>query len=76
MIRYQAASATSSAAITVGSWITHTLFFSFRQHMSPLPDENSGEGTLEYWFTRRLELELTAGDRNFDGADLLWRKRY
>jgi translocation and assembly module TamB len=76
VIRYEAASSTSSAAITVGSWITHTLFFSLSQHMSPMPYENSGEGTLEYWFTRRLELELTAGDRNVDGADLLWRKRY
>jgi autotransporter translocation and assembly factor TamB len=76
VIRYEAATATSSAAITVGSWITHTLFFSFSQHMAARPDENSGEGTLEYWFTRRLELELTAGDRNYDGADLLWRKRY
>ncbi|MEO8841661.1 MAG: translocation/assembly module TamB domain-containing protein [Kofleriaceae bacterium] len=76
VIRYEAATATSSAAITVGSWITHTLFFSFSQHMNARADENSGEGTLEYWFTRRLELELTAGDRNYDGADLLWRKRY
>lgn len=76
VIRYEAATATSTAAITVGSWITHTLFFSFSQHMNARPDENSGEGTLEYWFTRRLELELTAGDRNYDGADLLWRKRY
>ncbi|MFT3692773.1 MAG: translocation/assembly module TamB domain-containing protein [Kofleriaceae bacterium] len=76
VIRYEAATATTSAAITVGSWITHTLFFSFTQHVDPQPDENSSEGTLEYWFTRRLELELKAGDRNFDGADLLWRKRF
>jgi hypothetical protein len=76
VLKYEAASATSSAAITVGSWLTHTLFFSFTQHLSPMPDENSSEGTLEYWFTRRLELETTAGDRNFDGVDLLWRKRY
>lgn len=76
VIRYEAATATTSAAITVGSWITHTLFFSFTQHVDPRPDENSGEGTLEYWFTRRLELELKAGDRNYDGADLLWRKRF
>jgi hypothetical protein len=76
VLKYEAASATSSAAITVGSWLTHTLFFSLTQHVSPRPDENSSEGTLEYWFTRTLELETTAGDRNFDGVDLLWRKRY
>ncbi|MEO6771955.1 MAG: translocation/assembly module TamB domain-containing protein [Kofleriaceae bacterium] len=76
VLKYEAASATSSAAITVGSWLTHTLFFSFTQHLSPMPDENSSEGTLEYWFTRQLELEATAGDRNYDGVDLLWRKHY
>ncbi len=76
VIRYEAASATSSAAVTVGSWITHTLFFSFTQHLEARPDENSSEGTLEYWITRRLELETTAGDRSYDGIDLLWRRRY
>lgn len=76
VIRYEAASATSSAAVTVGSWITHTLFFSVTQHLAARPDENSSEGTLEYWITRQLELETTAGDRNYDGIDLLWRHRY
>jgi translocation and assembly module TamB len=76
VIRYEAASVSSSAAITVGSWITHTLFFAFRQHLDARPDENSGEGTLEYWLTRRLEVEATAGDRNYDGLDILWRKRF
>ncbi len=76
VIRYESASATSSAAVTVGSWITHTLFFSVTQHLAARPDENSSEGTLEYWFTRQLELETTAGDRSYDGIDLLWRHRY
>ncbi len=76
VIRYEAASATSSAAVTVGSWITHTLFFSVTQHLAARPDENSSEGKLEYWFTRQLELETTAGDRSYDGIDLLWRHRY
>jgi translocation and assembly module TamB len=76
VIRYEAASSTSSAAVTVGTWITHTLFFAFRQHLDARPTENSGEGTLEYWMTRRLEIEATAGDRNYDGLDVLWRKRF
>jgi hypothetical protein len=38
VIRYEAASATSSAAVTVGSWITHTLFFSVTQHLAARPD--------------------------------------
>lgn len=76
VIKYEAASASSSAAITVGSWITHTLFFAFSEHLDPRPDENSGEATIEYWFTKRLEVQGTAGDRNFDGIDMLWRKRF
>jgi hypothetical protein len=76
VLRYQAASLASSAAITVGSWITHTLFLSFSQHISPLPDENSDEATLEWWLTHRLEVQATAGDRNYDTVDLLWRRRF
>ena len=76
VLKYEAASASSSAAIAAGSWITHTLFFQFTEHLDALPDENNEEGTLEYWITHRLELQLTAGDRNYDGLDLLWRKRY
>jgi autotransporter translocation and assembly factor TamB len=44
--------------------------------MDARPDENSGEGTLEYWITSRLAVEATAGDRGYDGVDVLWRKRF
>ena len=76
VLKYSAATATSSEAIQAGSWITHALFFQFTEHPEARPDENAEEGTLEYWLTHRLELQLTAGDRNYDGVDLLWRKRY
>ena len=76
VIRYEAAGATSSAAITVGSWVTHTLFLAYRQRLGARPDENLGEATVQYWFTKRLEIEGTAGDRSYDGLDLLWRRRF
>src|SRR5262249_19576109 len=76
VIRYEAASVTSSAAITVGTWVTHTLFFAFRQRLDARPDENSNEGTIEYWLTRGLAIEGTVGDRGYDGLDVLWRKRF
>ena len=76
VIKYEAASVDSSAAVTVGSWITHSVFFSVTQHLDALPDENDDEATIQYWLTRRLEIEGTVGDRNFDGADLLWRRRF
>jgi hypothetical protein len=76
VLRYEAASATSSAAVTVGTWITRTLFFAYRQHLAARPDENTGEGEIEYWIRRRLVLETVIGDRGKDGADLLWRRRW
>lgn len=76
VLRYESATSTSSAAITVGSWINSSLFLSYRQHLESRPDENTGEAQIEYWLTRRLMIQGTAGDRNYDGVDLLWRKRY
>jgi autotransporter translocation and assembly factor TamB len=76
VLKYSAATATTSEAIQAGSWITHTLYFQFTEHPEARPDENAEEGTLEWWFTHRLELQVTAGDRNYDGVDMLWRKRY
>jgi autotransporter translocation and assembly factor TamB len=76
VLRYESATSTSSAAVTVGTWITDTLFLAYRQHLEARPDENSGEGELEYWLQRRLVFEATAGDRGRNGADLLWRRRW
>ncbi len=75
VLRYEAAGVGSSASITVGAWLTRSLFFAFRQHLDALPDENSGEGTIEYYLTKRLHIQGTAGDRNYNGVDVLWRKR-
>ncbi|MEO7732478.1 MAG: translocation/assembly module TamB domain-containing protein, partial [Kofleriaceae bacterium] len=76
VLRYETATASGSAAVTVGTWVTHTLFLAYKQHLGSRPDENSSEGNLEYWLTRRLMLDGTAGDRGYNGIDLLWRKRY
>jgi translocation and assembly module TamB len=75
VLRYESASSSSSAAVTVGSWISHTLFLAYRQHLGARPDENLGEGQLEYWISRRVVIEGTAGNYS-QGVDLLWRKRY
>jgi hypothetical protein len=76
VLRYEAASASSSAAVTVGTWLTHELFLAYRQHLEARPDENTGEGELEYWLSRHVMVEGTAGDRGYNGADLLWQIRY
>jgi hypothetical protein len=76
VLRYEAASASSSAAVIVGSWITKALFVAYRQHLEARPDENTGEGQVEYWLSRRVVAEGTVGDRGYNGLDLLWRLRY
>lgn len=78
VLRYEAATATSSAAVTVGTWLTPSLFLAYRQHLessTARPDENFEEGQLEYWLTRRIILQGTAGGVS-QSVDLLWRKRY
>jgi translocation and assembly module TamB len=76
VLKYDAATASNSAAITVGKWLTHTLFLAYRQHLEVRPDENTVEGNAEYYIRPRLMLLGTAGDRGYDGLDLLWRKRW
>ena len=76
VLRYEAATSSTSAAVIVGTWLSDALFLAYRQRLSARPDENTGEGEIEYWLTKRLVIEATAGNRNVDGLDLLWRKRY
>ena len=76
VLRYESATASSSAAVTIGTWLRHGLFLAYRQRLEARPDENSGEGELEYWLSRRVVIEAVVGDRNKDRVDLLWRKRY
>lgn len=76
VLRYEASTATSGSAVTVGKWVTRSLFIAYRQHLESRVDENRAEGEIEYWLTRRLSIEGVVGDRSYNGVDLLWRKRY
>jgi translocation and assembly module TamB len=76
VLRYEAATSDSSAAVTVGSWITRSLFIAYRRRIEARPDENAGEAEIEYWLSRRVVVEGTAGDRGYHGVDLLWRRRF
>ncbi len=76
VLRYEAASSTSSAAVTVGTWISRSLFVAVRQHLQSRVDQNLSEAEIEYWLSRRLSVQGTSGDRGYTGVDLLWRKRY
>jgi hypothetical protein len=76
VLRYESATAASGAAITVGTWLSRELFVAYRRRIEARPDENSGEGEIEYWLTRRVVIEGVVGDRGYNGVDLLWRRRY
>ena len=76
VLKYEAASAGTSAAVTVGTWLSRSLFVAYRRHLEARPDENTGEGEAEYWLSRRVMVEAVVGDRGYNGIDLLWRKRY
>lgn len=76
VLKYESATASSSAAITIGTWITRSLFVAYRRRLEARPDENAGEGELQYWLSRRVMLEGVLGDRGYNGVDMLWRKRY
>ncbi|MDB4953019.1 MAG: hypothetical protein JWO36_588 [Myxococcales bacterium] len=76
VLRYEAASATSSAAVEVGTWISRKFFVAYRQRLAARVDENTGEAEIEYWFRRRFVFEGVVGDRGKDGLDLLWRRRW
>ncbi|MGE0400064.1 MAG: translocation/assembly module TamB domain-containing protein [Kofleriaceae bacterium] len=76
VVRYEAATASESAAVTVGTWLTRSLFLAYRRRLDARPDENANEAQAEYWLSRRVMLEASTGDRAVSGLDLLWRKRY
>jgi hypothetical protein len=76
VLRFEAATAGSSAAFTIGKWITRKLFLAYRRRLEARPEENAGEAELEYWLGRNVLVEATAGDRGIYGADLLWLRRW
>ncbi len=76
VLRYEAATSTSSGTFTVGSWVTRRLFLGYRSRPAARSDENFGEAHIEYWLSPRVNVEAAGGDRGYSGVDLLWRKRY
>ena len=76
VLRFEASTASSSAAVTIGKWLTRKLFLAYRRRLEARADENAGEAELEFWLGRNVLIEATAGDRGYHGADLLWLKRW
>ncbi|HEY4242285.1 MAG TPA: translocation/assembly module TamB domain-containing protein [Kofleriaceae bacterium] len=67
---------TTSTACTIGRWLTRKLYIAYQAHVDARVDENANEGLLQYYFARKWSLDLSGGDRNYDGLDILWRTRW
>ncbi|MEZ4367946.1 MAG: translocation/assembly module TamB domain-containing protein [Kofleriaceae bacterium] len=76
VLKFEAATSSSSAAFTVGKWLTRRLFLAYRQRVEARPDQNSGEAEVEYWLGRRVVLEGVVGDEGIHGLDLVWTRRW
>lgn len=70
------ATTAASGSCTVGKWLSQQLYLSYRQHLQPRADENTGDAQLQFRLGSRFLLEGTGGDRGYYGADLLWRHRW
>jgi hypothetical protein len=76
VLRFEAATAESGAAFTIGKWVSRRMFVAYRQRLEARTHENTGEAELEYWLTREVLLDATAGDRGHHDVDLLWINRW
>jgi hypothetical protein len=77
VLRFEAATAKSSAAFVAGEWLTSKLFVVVRSRIGSRPDENASEAEAEYWLSRRLVLDGVFGfNGGIHGLDLLWTRRW
>src|SRR5437762_1016239 len=57
VLRFEPATASSSAAFAFGKWITDNLMVLVRSRIGAREDENRGETEVEYWVGRRVLLD-------------------
>lgn len=76
VMRCDPGAGTSGASCTLGKWLTHEVFLSYKQRLESRYDQNSGEGSFEWHFKPSWVLEVSGGDRNYWGTDALWRRRW
>ncbi|HTR49148.1 MAG TPA: translocation/assembly module TamB domain-containing protein [Kofleriaceae bacterium] len=76
-VRYEPATATSSAAVVVGLWLSRRVYVAGRSRSDPLPViENGEEGVLEWWLAGNWMLQSVFGNRSVGSSDLVWRHRW
>jgi hypothetical protein len=71
-LHYTPSTSSTSEAYGVSHWINDNLYVEGRYHPEARVDENANEVIGEYHFGRHMMLSGNAGDRGYDGGDLLW----
>lgn len=70
------ATTSTSAACSVGKWLSPRLFLTYRHPVEPLPDENANDVQVQYRLGRKTLIDANGGDHQHLGLDLLWRHRW
>lgn len=70
---YVAATASSTQAFQVGTWLSAKLFIAARTHPEARVDENTAEGILEYHLRGSTVIEGQWGNAGYDSADIVRR---
>lgn len=76
VLRFEAATATDQASITVGQWLARRLYVGYRRRIDAVPEQNAGQAEVEYWLSPRIVIEGVAGDRGYHDVDLTWVRRW
>ncbi|HEU0033027.1 MAG TPA: translocation/assembly module TamB domain-containing protein [Kofleriaceae bacterium] len=77
VFRCEQGAAAAGTACTFGKTVANGRGqIAYRVRSAPSPNENPGEGVLQYYFTPDWYGELVGGTANVVGADLLWRHRW
>ncbi|MBL9013002.1 MAG: translocation/assembly module TamB domain-containing protein, partial [Myxococcales bacterium] len=76
VLRCDPGAGTSGASCTFGTWLTHEIFLAYEQKLDARYDENTGDASVEWHFKPSWVLEVSGGDRNYYGGDVLWRRRW
>jgi hypothetical protein len=70
------ATTSTSKSCTFGKRLSQRLVVYYSPHLAPLPSENANELHAEYRLGSKAMIDVTGGDREHYGADLLWRHRW
>ncbi len=77
VIKCEPGSSAASSSCTFGRWFfDQKLYVALKRRIEARPDENTEDLQGQYYLSREWILEGVGGDRNHDGVDLLWRRRW